>query len=336
MIADIVFGFLGSGKTTFIAKILKEWGQDEKIVVLVNEFGEVGIDGDLLASQDAQVVEMPSGCICCTLQTDFRSQLLDISQTFNPQRVMIEPTGVAQITQIMYIIHAELFKDIIEEIHNILITDATNFISFYRRNRHFVESQVRNAHVVLLNKCDKVKKIEAAVTKDAISAINPKVPVLMTEFGAVEWDEYQSALSAAPFLSTDLGTKPASPTVEVEKEYLHEEEEYWHVHEGEDTLGYESFGCVYELSFDRQELEKLFQELLNSALMGEIVRAKGIFKVDNQWVVGQLASGEVSWQEIKGAQQSKILIIGRNLKRELIGAAINRCLAGRSGEKVIS
>ncbi len=330
MIVDIVFGFLGSGKTTLIAKILKEWGQDEKIVVLVNEFGEVGIDGDLLASQDAQVVEMPSGCICCTLQTNFRSQLLDISQTFNPQRVIIEPTGVAQITQIMYIIHAELFKDIIKETHNILITDATNFISFYRRNRHFVESQVRNAHVVLLNKCDKVKKIEAAVTKDAISAINPKVPVLMTEFGAVEWGEYQSALSAAPFLSTDFEVEMASPIEEVEEEGL------IHIHEGEDALGYESFGCVYELSFDRQELEKLFQELLNSTLLGEIVRAKGIFKVDNQWVVGQLASGDVSWQEVKSAQQSKISIIGRNLKKELIEAAVNRCLAGRSGKKVIS
>lgn len=331
MIADIVFGFLGSGKTTLIANILKEWGQDEKIVVLVNEFGEVGIDGDLLASQDAQVVEMPSGCICCTLQVDFRAQLLDISKTFNPQRVMIEPTGVAQITQIMYIIHAELFKDIIKEIHNILVTDATNFIDFYRCNRHFVESQVGNAHVVLLNKCDKVKKIEALVTKDAISAINPKVPVLMTEFGAVEWGEYKSALSAVPYLSADFEAEPASPTEEVEEEGL------IHIHEEEDTLGYEAFGCTYELSFDRQELEKLFQELLSSTLLGEdIVRAKGIFKVDNQWVVGQLASGEVSWQEIKSAQQSKISIIGRNLKKELIGAAVNRCLAGMSGEKVSS
>jgi len=331
MIADIVFGFLGSGKTTLIANILKEWGQDEKIVVLVNEFGEVGIDGDLLASQDAQVVEMPSGCICCTLQVDFRAQLLDISKTFNPQRVMIEPTGVAQITQIMYIIHAELFKDIIKEIHNILVTDATNFIDFYRCNRHFVESQVGNAHVVLLNKCDKVKKIEALVTKDAISAINPKVPILMTEFGAVEWGEYKSALSTAPCVSADFEAEMASPTEEVEEEGL------IHIHEEEDTLGYEAFGCTYELSFDRQELEKLFQELLSSTLLGEdIVRAKGIFKVDNQWVVGQLASGEVSWQEIKSAQQSKISIIGRNLKKELIGAAVNRCLAGMSGEKVSS
>jgi len=231
----------------------------------------------------------------------------------------------------MYITNAELFKDRIESIHNILITDATNFINFYKRNRHFVESQVGNAHVVLLNKCDRVKKIQAAVTKDAISAINPKVPILMTEFGAVEWEEYKSALSTAPYVSADFEAEPASPIGEVEEEGL------IHIHEEEDTLGYESFGCTFELSFERQELEKVFQEMLNSTLFGEeIVRAKGIFKVDNQWLVGQLASGEVSWQEIKSAQRSKISIIGRNLKKELIGAALNRCLAGMSGEKVSS
>jgi len=175
--------------------------------------------------------------------------------------------------------------------------------------------------------CDRVKKIQADVTKAAIQAINPQVPVLLTEFGVVDWGEYTSALSTAPYLTADFEAAPAYPTEEVEEEGL------IHVHEDEDGLGYDSFSCIYELSFERQELEKLFEELLNSTLFGEeIVRAKGIFKVvDNGWVVGQLASGEVSWQETKSVQQSKISIIGRNLKKELIGAAVNRCLAGMSG-----
>jgi G3E family GTPase len=326
MIADIVFGFLGAGKTTVISNILREWGHDEKIVVLVNDFGEVIIDSDMLVDQDAEVLEMPAGCICCTLQMDFRRQLLEIDKTIKPDRVLIEPTGVAQIAQIMWIIQAELFKNIITQIHNIQITDATNFSDFYRRNRHFVESQIRNAHVVLLNKCDRVKKIQADVIKDAILAINPQVPVLLTEFGVVDWGEYTSALSTAPYLSADFEAEPALPTEEEGEEGL------IHVHEDEDGLGYDSFSCIYELSFEQQELERLFQELLNSTRFGEeIVRAKGIFRVDNRWVVGQLASGEVSWQETKNVQQSKISIIGRNLKKELIGAAVNRCLAGMSG-----
>ncbi|MGB5617228.1 MAG: GTP-binding protein, partial [Desulfobacterales bacterium] len=198
MIVDIVFGFLGVGKTTFITRVLKEWGSKEKTVVLVNEFGEVGIDGELLAAQGGNVVEMPSGCICCTLQADFRSQLLDICRTIWPERVIIEPTGVATIAQVRSIIEAQLFEDTIREINDILIADATGFMGLYKANRHFVESQVENADVVLLNKCDKVDKTKAMVTRSAISAINPEITVLMAEFGAVDWADYHLALSAAP------------------------------------------------------------------------------------------------------------------------------------------
>jgi G3E family GTPase len=152
MIVDVVFGFLGSGKTTFISRILRDWGTAEKIVVLVNEFGDVGIDGTLLTSRGGNVVEMPSGCICCTLQADFRSQMLEISRSMRPKRVIVEPTGVATIAQIRSIVDAQLFEDVIEKIHHIMIADATGFMGLYRANRHFVESQVKNAHLVLLNK----------------------------------------------------------------------------------------------------------------------------------------------------------------------------------------
>ena len=129
MIVDIVYGFLGAGKTTFISRVLKEWGSKEKTVVLVNEFGEVGIDGELLALQGGNVVEMPSGCICCTLQADFRSQLLDICRTIGPERVIIEPTGVATIAQVRSIIEAQLFENTIREINDILIADAYEYIA---------------------------------------------------------------------------------------------------------------------------------------------------------------------------------------------------------------
>jgi G3E family GTPase len=183
MIVDIVFGFLGSGKTTFIIKALEKWGADEKIVVLVNEFGDVGIDGDLLTGQGGDVVELPSGCICCTLQADFRSQMLEISRTIKPARVIIEPTGVATIAQIRSIVEAQLFEKAIETINNILIADATGFMNLYKANRHFVASQVENAQLALLNKCDRVDKRKAMVIQGAISAINPLIfPLLSVPF----------------------------------------------------------------------------------------------------------------------------------------------------------
>lgn len=325
MIVDIIFGFLGSGKTTFITRVLNEWGDKEKIVVLVNEFGEVGVDGALLQGQGGNVVEMPSGCICCTLQADFRSQLLDIMQTIKPQRVIIEPTGVATIAQIRSIIEAQLFENAISKIHYVLVTDATGFMGLYRANSHFVESQVKHAQVILLNKCDRVNKRKTMLTRDAISAINPDATVIPTEFGAVDWSQYQFALS------TPLG----SGNFDVEKpfagDYGHndnggEKQRTIHLHDNEDALGYESFGITYDdFIFDEKDLTAFFQRL-NAFEMGEVLRAKGIFRIGNKTMLMELASGEFSSQPVRFTEQSKVSIIGRNLDRKSIGAALERCV----------
>jgi len=337
MIVDIVFGFLGSGKTTFITKALERWGGEEKIVVLVNEFGEVGIDGELLTGQGGDVVEMPSGCICCTLQEDFRAQMLEISKTIKPDRVIVEPTGVATIAQVRFIVEAELFEQIIEKINNVLIADATGFMDLYKANRHFVESQVRNAQLALLNKCDRVDKRKAMVTQGALSAINPEMTVLMTEFGAVDWGEYQFALATAPGSGKDAYRREVHETVGGEAERpLHHPEEHLneaggrhaHFNEMEDALGYESFGCVYsEASFDQGALETLFQQFkASNSGMGEIVRAKGIFRVADGWMLMEMASGEFSSLPLRQSSQTKVSIIGKDLDRKLIGSALENCV----------
>jgi G3E family GTPase len=334
MIVDIVFGFLGSGKTTFIIRALEKWGTEEKIVVLVNEFGDVGIDGDLLTGRGGDVVELPSGCICCTLQTDFRSQMLEISRTINPERVIVEPTGVATIAQIRSIVEAQLFEDTIEHINNIFIADATGFMDLYKANRHFVESQVRNARLALLNKCDRVEKRKAMVIQGAILAINPEITVLMTEFGAVDWAEYQFALSTTPGSGQNAWKKNSNITDITEAgddyQFHHNEahDSHIHLHEDEDALGYESFGRVYDdISFDRAALEDFFQQLTAArSQMGEIVRAKGVFRIGDKYILMELASAEFSSQPISRSGESKISIIGRGLDREMITAALERCV----------
>jgi G3E family GTPase len=297
----------------------------------VNEFGEVGIDGELLAAQGGNVVEMPSGCICCTLQADFRAQLLDISRTIRPERVIIEPTGVATIAQVQSIIEAQLFENTIRQINDILIADATGFMGLYKANRHFVESQVQNADVVLLNKCDKVDKTKAMVTRSAISAINPEITVLMSEFGAVDWADYHVALSAAP-RSKRIRTKDEYDRDHDEVENLMTEtdsEGHPHLHEAEDALGYESYGCVFgDLSFDRSALEAFFRQLNTPDTgIGAIVRAKGIFRLGDRGILMEIASGEFSFQPMGQLKESKVSIIGRDLNREMIGAALERCVA---------
>ncbi|MCU0600268.1 MAG: GTP-binding protein [Desulfobacterales bacterium] len=331
MIVDIVFGFLGAGKTTFITRVLKEWGSKEKTVVLVNEFGEVGIDGELLAAEGGNVVEMPSGCICCTLQADFRAQLLEISRAIRPERVIIEPTGVATIAQVRSIIAAQLFENTIRQINDILIADATGFMGLYKANRHFVESQVENADIVLLNKCDKVDRTKAMVTRSAISAINPEITVLTAEFGAVDWADYHLALSAAPrYKRTRIEDEHHRANDGVQN-LMAEAVGQGHPHfdEEEDALGYESYGCVFgDLSFDRSALEAFFRELNKpTSGAGEIVRAKGVFRLGDRAILMELASGEFSFQPMGQLKQSKVSIIGKGLNREMIGAALERCVA---------
>lgn len=344
MIVDVAFGFLGSGKTTFITQVLKAWGADEKIVVLVNEFGEVGIDGELLASRGGNVVEMPSGCICCTLQSDFRTQLLDISRSIQPERVIIEPTGVATIGQIEEILASQLFEQIIDELHKILVIDATGFMELYRANRRFVESQVESAHIVLLNKCDLVDKKVAMLTQSAVAGINPEIAILRTIFGAVDWQEYRLSLTPARLFG-ERWVSPSEPTQlrEAEKEdsspfpMWHSESEHpeehagvHHFHEEENALGYESIGFVYDqTSFNRKQLEELFQRLIVAESgMGAIVRAKGIFRCGDRWVLMEIASREYSSQPVREFKQSKVSIIGKNLKREMLQAAFEKCAIG--------
>jgi G3E family GTPase len=327
MIVDIIFGFLGSGKTTFIARVLQEWGAQEQIVVLVNEFGEIGIDGTLLQNHGGTIVEMPSGCICCTLKSDFKAQILEILQTINPQRLIIEPTGVATISQIRTIIEAQVFEDAIDTINNVLVADATGFMALYKANPHFVESQVKNARIVLLNKCDRVEQRRAVLIRDAISAINPDATVMMTEYGGVDWGQYQLALATTPVTPPPPGQQPATAP----PNQTGEEGPLGHLtllQPEQDALGYESFGLIYDdLHFDQSMLENLFQQLKSSGL-GEVVRAKGIFQVGNRWVLIELASGEISTQPVRQAEQSKVSVIGRGLARKAIGAALEKCVSG--------
>jgi G3E family GTPase len=334
MIVDIVFGFLGAGKTTFITRILQDWDYKEKTVVLVNEFGDVGIDGELLAGRGGNVVEMPSGCICCTLQADFRSQMLDIMTNLHPDRIIIEPTGVATISQVRSIIEAQLFEKTIRQINDILIADAVGFMELYKANRHFVESQVKNANIVLLNKCDKVDQKRAMVTRSAISALNPEIAVLMTQYGAVDKAEYQMALSAAQNFPKIPNPRNYSNNRSETEKILSgiKDNVYLHFHEAEDSLGYESYGRVFQdVSFDRNALEKFFMKLNTPrSSFGEIVRAKGIFSIADKGILMELASGEFSTQPTGVCKQTKVTLIGKKLNREKLGEALEQCVASKT------
>ncbi len=336
MIVDVAFGFLGSGKTTFISKVMQEWGKEQKIVVLVNEFGDIGIDGELLSTLGGNVVEMPSGCICCTLQSDFRKQIFEIHDAFHPDRIIIEPSGVATISTIDWILKAQTLEPVIDKINKILIVDATGFKGLYKANRSFVEAQLEGAHLVILNKCDRVDKRTVQLTRSALSSINPNITVLLAEYGAVNWQEYYQALSTTNF--ANLITPDGHPedsaltgqSIQSGSDHEPKKQNTLHIphfHETKDALGLESFGTIYEdRIFNFQQLETFFQSLNKiESGFGEIVRAKGIFCIGDKSIVMEQASGDISSQPIRPSQQSKVTIIGKDLNKLSISESLNSC-----------
>ena len=199
---------------------------------------------------------------------------------------------------------------------------------FTKANRYFVESQIVNARLVLLNKCDKVEPRRALLIRDAITAINPDATVLLTEYGGVDWAQYQLAMSTPPSSPPGQFLPAGQVVLEGEKHQAGQ----IRLRKEQDALGYESFGLTYDdLLFNQPKLENLFSQLQGPE-MGTIVRAKGIFQVDRKWILMELASGEISTQPIRQSEQSKVSIIGKGLNRKAIGTAFERCVSGGPGE----
>ncbi len=341
---DIIYGFLGSGKTTFVSNILQEWGGKEKIAVLVNEFGEVGIDGSLLSDSQCPVVEMASGCICCTLMTDFQTQLLDIAEKYAPDRVIIEPTGVATISQVLRIIGSQFFEKIIDRVNRVMISDTILALELYRQNRHFVESQIKGAQLILLNKCDLVRPQQADLILSAIQAIEPDLTIIKTEYGHVDWQEYSASLAAAaapePMADLKVHHNPAPLHDHIHAHdrsnhdhshghHDHDHHDHGHHHHSfEDGLCYDSFGLILKgMRFKRAWLEAFFNRLRQDKAYGnDIVRAKGLFQLDEgAWILMELASGHVTFQPINYTSPGKFTVIGKELQRENILDDLKSC-----------
>jgi len=326
VIVDTIYGFLGSGKTTFITHILREWGKEERIVVLVNEFGDVGIDGSLLAGYGRKVVELPSGCICCSLQADFKRQLIEIRNLYQPDRVLVEPSGVASITQIEAILGLEAVDSMISERHNIVVIDAKTFMEYYKANSFFVSTQLRRAHLAILNKCDLVERRIVSMAANLIVSIKPEVYVIPTSYCRVNWDEYTNILRLSEKFSLQENFGPYNSS----HEDTHEDHDHSHFNGQSIGLGYQSIGRDLGSHFFRHDcLVSVFQDMLEKgAKMGEIVRAKGIFLTEKGWELIEVASGVMSFQKIQEARTSKIAVIGKGLNQEFILAAFEGCSRG--------
>lgn len=221
---DIISGFLGAGKTTLIKKLLKEVYAGQQVVLIENEFGEIGIDGGFLKDAGINITEMNSGCICCSLVGDFGKALKEVSEKFHPDRIIIEPSGVGKLSDVRRAVENAAEEAQLEVNSLITVVNAAKIKMYMRTFGEFYNNQIENAGAVILSRTqnlDEEKQLQAA---ELIREKNPEAVVITTP-----WDD----LTGQQILDAIEGTHSLA------KELLEEEEHHHHHHDGECCCGHD-------------------------------------------------------------------------------------------------
>ena len=192
---DIISGFLGAGKTTLIKKLLNEAYQGEKLVLIENEFGEISIDGGFLKDSGVQISEMSSGCICCSLVGDFGKALKDVQKQFNPDRILIEPSGVGKLSDVVVAVQNTIQEDPELELNSfVTVADATKVKVYMKNFGEFYNNQVKSAGTIVLSRTQKLtpEKLEAAVAM--LQEKNPSAAIITTPWDQLDGKTIRSAM----------------------------------------------------------------------------------------------------------------------------------------------
>ena len=231
---DIVSGFLGAGKTTLIKKLLAEAFQGEKLVLIENEFGEISIDGGFLKESGVQISEMSSGCICCSLVGDFNKALKDVHQQFAPDRILIEPSGVGKLSDVIVAVENTV-KDVPDMRLNSFVTvaDATKVKVYMKNFGEFYNNQIESAGTIILSRTQKLnqEKLEAAVA--LLREKNPNAAILTTPWDELDGRTILSAIEKVSLADELLARMRAEHEADETEHHHHHDHDDDHEHDHE-------------------------------------------------------------------------------------------------------
>jgi G3E family GTPase len=230
---DIVSGFLGAGKTTLIKKLLKEALSDTKVVLIENEFGEIGIDGGFLKDAGIEIKEMNSGCICCSLVGDFGASLQEVLDTYAPERVLIEPSGVGKLSDVMKAVQDAMADRDVELNSAVAVVDACKCKMYIKNFGEFFINQIAHAGTIILSRTDKLSEEKLAACVALIREHNEKATIVTTPWDELEGQAILETIEGAKDLEAELMKEVLAHHDEHEHHHHDHEHEHHHDHDHE-------------------------------------------------------------------------------------------------------
>jgi G3E family GTPase len=230
---DIVSGFLGAGKTTLIKKLLKEALGGEQVVLIENEFGEIGIDGGFLKDAGIEITEMNSGCICCSLVGDFGAALKEVLDKYHPDRILIEPSGVGKLSDVMRAVEGATAEEGVHLNSAVAVVDAKKCKAYLKNFGEFFANQIEHAGTIILSRTGEMsdEKINAVIA--LIREHNAKAAIITTPWDKLEGVKILEAIEDAKDLEAEL-MKEVLAAHDDEHEHHHHDHDHEHHHEDDE------------------------------------------------------------------------------------------------------
>ena len=319
---DIISGFLGAGKTTLIKKLLKDGFQGEQVVLIENEFGEIGIDGGFLKEAGIQIREMNSGCICCSLVGDFGTSLKEVVTKYDPDRILIEPSGVGKLSDVIKAVQGVQDEVDIKLNSYTTVVDAKKCKMYMKNFGEFFDNQIQYAGAIIMSRTDIASEKKVQESLELLRSLNKDAAIITTPIENLDGKKLVEVMEHP---------------VSLEQEMLEEEHEHHHHHDGECGCGHDhhhhhadevftSWGRVTIKKYTREGLEKILEALSESDKYGIILRAKGMLPAeDGTWIYFDMVPEETEIREGAPEYTGRLCVIGSKLDEhaleELFGIA---------------
>ena len=352
---DIFSGFLGAGKTTLIRKLIKEAFAGEKLVLIENEFGEIGVDGAFMQDAGIEVTEMNSGCICCSLVGDFGKALKKVLETYAPDRILIEPSGVGKLSDVIKAVEKVDSRDLILNSFTTVV-DAKKAKIYMKNFGEFFNNQVENANSIILSRTADMDPAKLSAAIALLREKNPEATLITTPWEELDGKTILAAMEKRSTLEAALRELEQEAETHEEHDHCchhhdheeeecsdpdcachhhhdHEEEEcddpdcachHHHHHHGHDADEvFVSWGAETPRKFTEDELRYILAQL-ESGEYGTVLRSKGLVDAaDGQWLYFDYVPGEPDIRRGAPGVTGRICVIGSQLKEDNLQALFN-------------